>query len=88
MEQTKQIFLFNIRQKAIQHHVAVKRGDTAFTLYAAFSDGDNPVYPIPRACTVCLRGVTPAGNQIFNECEKWEKNMISYTFSPNFTAVA
>ncbi len=88
MEQAKQVFLFNIRQKAVQHHITLKQGDTAFTLYAAFSDGDRAVYPIEEHCTVCLRGVTPAGNQFFNECEKLENNMICYTFSPNFTAVA
>ena len=87
MEQAKQTFLFNIRQKAVQHHVAVKQGDTAFTLYASFSDGDTPVYPIPEKGIVCLRGVTPAGNQFFNECQKLENNGICYTFSPNFTAV-
>ncbi len=87
MEQAKQIFIFNLRNRMVQHHIPVKQGDTAFTLYAAFSDGDNPLYPITDGCTVCLRGVTPSGQEIFNECQKVGDNMVSHTFSPNLTAV-
>ena len=87
MEQAKQVFLFNLRQKAVQHHIPVKQGDTAFTLFAAFSDGDHSVYPIPKTGKVCLRGVTPAGKEIFNECNILEDNVVSHCFSPNLTAV-
>lgn len=87
MEQAKQVFLFNLRQKAVQHHIPVKQGDTAFTLFAAFSDGDHSMYPIPKTGKVCLRGVTPAGKEIFNECNILEDNVVSHCFSPNLTAV-
>ena len=72
----------------MQHHVAVKQGDTAVLLQVAFSDGEQAYYPLSQCCSVSLQGETPAGVPFMLHCEKCSPYEITCEISPNITAVA
>lgn len=87
MEQAKQRIFLNIRQNAMQQHVSVKQGDTAFTLQAVLSNGEQAAYPISQNSVVSLQGKTPAGHPFVVPCQKIGDSEVSCEISSNLTAV-
>ncbi len=87
MEQAKQRIFLNIRQNAMQQHVSVKQGDTAFTLQAVLSNGERAAYPISQNSVVSLQGKTPAGHPFVVPCQKIGDSEVSCEISSNLTAV-